>query len=172
MEVPGKGSPHVVPTRFFLHISRGRHGDRTRLNNLEKYAFDCVIDAQPTECDTAGLAIVQPAARAAVSWNFVLGPSVAHRELASATLASEQAGQKGIPMFGCPQVYIRLNVVADHRADCFRAFPIDITFVRAGLQYQPFVARLSAASNLGYGAIVMRSNTGPSVGVRTAINRV
>src|SRR5215472_14324549 len=56
----------------------------------EKRILDGVVDAQPAKGNAARLAIVHPAAAAAVAWNIVAYAGVAERQLSTAAAAADE----------------------------------------------------------------------------------
>jgi hypothetical protein len=63
------------------------------------------------------------------------------------------------------------HVVAHHLPDRLRADPVDVTFMCAGLQCQPFLTRLASRPRLHARAVVLDRHTAAAVGVGTATGR-
>src|SRR3954452_2426909 len=81
---------HLVPALAGFRLCRdgGRNG--ARADDGEKRILDGVVDAQAAKGNAARLAIVHPAAAAAVAWNIVPCARVAERQLATAAAAADE----------------------------------------------------------------------------------
>src|SRR5678816_4261355 len=69
-------------------------------------------------------------------------------------------------------VLARRDVLAHHPADRLCTLLVEVTFVRPGLQRQPFLAWLAAAPGPDGRAAVPRYRGGSSVRIGAAVNRV
>src|SRR3954451_18683537 len=147
------------------HLGSGLHrrGDCGRLEHLEEFCLNGVVDPEAAERDAARLAAVEPTAPAAVARDIVRGPGVAERQLASATAAAQQPGEQGIAVLGGAVVPADRDVVAHHAADRLRSFPVNVALVRAGPQRQPLVAWLAAYARAGPRAIIAHRHPSPAI---------
>ena len=141
-EIAQQRLPNLIVSVGGLRLGGHSRRDRSRLDDLKQSRVDGVVDPQPAEGDAARLAVVEPATMAGIAGNVVLRAGVAGDQLATAAAAAEEAGEQCIAVLGRAVMPARRDVVADHPADRLRALPVDIAFVRAGLQRQPFGARL------------------------------
>jgi hypothetical protein len=91
---------HLIPPLVGLFL--GGYGCRnsTWADHGEKRFLNGVIDPQTTKGDATRLAIVHPAAAAAVARDVMLRARVAKRQLAPTAAAAEQARQQSIAVFG------------------------------------------------------------------------
>src|SRR5262249_55601436 len=146
--------------------------DGAGLDNLQQRGFDGVIDPQATEGNAARLAVVEQTTVAGIARDVVSRAAVADCQFTAAPAAAVKTGKQGIAVFGRPMMAARRDVLAHHPADRLRTLPVEITFVRAGLQRQPFLARLAAATGANVRASVSRHRSGFTIGIGAAVDRV
>ena len=136
-EVACQGLPRLVtPCRGLrLGCQRGFGGGGS--DDGEQRRPHGVVDAQATEADATWLAVVEPPAGADSAGGVVLGAGMLDGEfLAAAATAQQSREQRGAVLGHAVRVGSR-DVLAHHRPDRLRVIPLDVTFVRAGLQCQP-----------------------------------
>jgi hypothetical protein len=109
---------------------------------------------------------------AGIARDIVLRAGVADRQLAPAAATPDKAGEQGIAMLGRTMMPACRNVLAHHPADRLRPLPIEVPFVRARLQRQPFLARLATALGAGDRAAVLRHGASFTIGIGTAVDWV
>jgi len=90
--------------------------------------YRATVDAQAAEGDGRGLAVVRPAARAAIAWDLMLCAGIPQRQLAPATAAADQTSKQGVAVLGRAMPTCR-DVARDHRADRFEPLPAHIALV-------------------------------------------
>ena len=146
LQVAQQRCPNLVLSVGGLRLGGHSRCDRSRLDDLKQGRGDGVVDPQPAESDATRLAVVEPATMAGIAGNVVLRARVAGDQFAAAASAAQEAGEQCIAMLGRAVMPARGEVVADHPADRLRTLPVHITLMRAGLQRQPFSARLSCGS--------------------------
>src|ERR1700694_5926269 len=79
--------------RLCLRLERSRG---SRFNNPQNSFLDGVVDTQSSECDAAGLAIVERTPPTGIARNVILGACVADRQVASTTPAADKAGEQSV----------------------------------------------------------------------------
>src|SRR5216683_2378740 len=171
-KVPAQRVAHLVAAQRFLRVGFGRRRDRPRFDDLEDRGLNRIIHPQPTKGDATGLAVVEPATGAAVSWDAMLGPGVTDRELAPAASASHQTRQESVAVLGRAPVLAGWSVVTDHPANRLRTLPVDITLMSTRMQCKPFLARLAAAPRARSAPVVLSGDVRLAVGVCAAVDRV
>src|SRR3954471_19938591 len=171
-EVTQQRLSYLIAPRASFRLGRYCRRDRTGANNLEQRGFDRVVDPQSAKGDAARLAVVEQPSMAGVARNIMLRAGVADSQLASATAATDQTGEQGITMLGSTMMPALRNVLAYHPADRLCALPIEISVVRAGLQRQPFLARLATDLSPEPRTAVLRDGAGSTIGIGTAVYRV
>src|SRR3954454_4806047 len=161
LEVADQGLAGFVALRGRLRLGGPRRLHRGRLHDGQERGLDHVVDAQPPERDAARLTVIEPAAHAGVARDLPLGPGVLHAQLAAAATAPQQARQQRRTELG-GAAGAGWDVLAHHRPDRLRTVPLDVTFMRAGLQRQPFRAGLAPRPRPG--PIVAGRDAGAPVG--------
>src|SRR5258706_3291688 len=143
-------------------------------NPLWKSFLDGVVDTQSSECDAAGLAIVERTPPTGIARNVMLGACVADHQLASATPAADEAGEQSVAVLRRSVMPACGHVVAHHLADRLRPLPADVTLMDAWDRRQPFGSRLTTApgSDHGCGCIISCRDTTLTIGVGAAVDRV
>ena len=111
----------------FLLSGNGRR-DGASADHCEKRLLN-IIDPQTAKGDATRLAIVHPAAAAAVAGDVVLCARIAERQLAPAAAAAEQARQQSVAMLGRAVMAARGNIAAHHLADRLGLLPADIALM-------------------------------------------
>src|SRR5215213_1287454 len=134
----------IMPAGRF-RLGLGRRGDRAWFDDLEQSGLNGVVDPQAAEGDAARLAIIEQAPVAGIAWNVVLHAAVTDGQLAPTAPAADETSQQRVAVLGRAMMTARGHVLAHHPADRLRTLPIDVPVVRAGLERQPFAARLAAA---------------------------
>src|SRR3954469_3308571 len=89
--------------------------------------------------------MIEQAPGGGLAWNVVLHAAVADGQLAPTAPAADETSQQRVAVLGRAMMTARGHVLAHHPADRLRTLPIDVPVVRAGLERQPFAARLAAA---------------------------
>src|SRR6266403_1030226 len=147
---------------------------RSRFDNPQKSFLDGVVDTQSSECDAAGLAIVERTPPTRIARNVMLGARVANRQLASTTPAADKAGEQSVAVLWRSVMSACGQVVAHHLADRLRPLPADVTLMDAWDQRQPFGSRLTTApgSDHACGCIISCRDTTLTIGVGAAVDRV
>src|SRR6266404_4243668 len=147
---------------------------RSRFDNPQKSFLDGVVDTQSSECDAAGLAIVERTPPTRIARNVMLGARVANRQLASTTPAADKAGEQSVAVLWRSVMSACGQVVAHHLADRLRPLPADVTLMDAWDQRQPFGSRLTTAPGLDHacGCIISCRDTTLTIGVGAAVDRV
>src|SRR5512139_8162 len=84
-EIALKRIPDLIPLSTGLLLCGDRGGNGTRSHNRQQGVLNGVVNPQSAEGNAARLAIVHPAAGAAVARNVVLCPRVAERQFTSAS---------------------------------------------------------------------------------------
>ena len=156
--------------RFRLGLDR--RGDRAWFDDLEQSGLDGVVDPQAAEGDAARLAIIEQAPVAGIAWDVVLHAAVADGQLAPTAPAADETSEQRVAVLGRAMMPARRHVLAHHPADRLRTLPIDVPVVRAGLQRQPFAARLAAALRPNARTVVLRRDAGSTIGVGAAVDWV
>src|SRR3954471_5831849 len=169
LEVADQGLARFVALRGRLRLGGPRRLHRGRLHDGQERGLDHVVDAQPPERDTARLTVIEPAAHAGVARDLPLGPGVLHAQLAAAATAPQQARQQRRTELG-GAAGAGWDVLAHHRPDRLRTVPLEVTFMRAGLQRQPFGAGLAPRPR--FGPIVAGRDAGAPVGVGAPVSGV
>src|ERR1044071_3824917 len=106
---------------------------------------------------------------AGIARDVVVRPTIADRQLASASAAADETSEQCIAVLGRPLMPTRRDVLAHHPADRLRTLPIDVSFVRPGLQRQPFSAWLTAALGTDGGTAVLHHHSGSTIGIGAAV---
>ena len=147
---------HLIPPLVGLFL--GGHGRRNSAgaHHGEKRFLNGVIDPQTAKGNATRLAIVHPAAAAAVARDVMLRARVAKRQLAPASAATKQASQQSVAVLGRTVMTAGGDVAAHHLADCLGFLPADIAFVRVRHQRQPITARLAANFHANASSIIAR----------------
>ena len=156
--------------RFRLGL--GRRGDRAWFGDLEQSGLNGVVDPQAAEADAARLAIIEQAPVAGIAWNVVLHAAVADGQLAPTAPAADETSQQRVAVLGRAMMTARGHVLAHHPADRLRTLPVDVPVVRAGLERQPFAARLAAALRPNARTVVLRHDPGSTIRVGAAVGWV
>ena len=146
------------------HASSADHGEKRFLNG--------VIDPQAAKGNATRLAIVHPAAAAAVARDVMLRARVAKRQLAPAAAATKQARQQSVAVLGRTVMAAGGDVAAHHLADRPSVLPADIAFVSVRHQRQPIAARLAANLHANASSIIARRNGGLTIGIGAAVDGV
>src|SRR5271166_621119 len=155
---------------FFLS-SNGRRGGASA-DHCKKRLINGIIDPQTAKGDATRLAIVHPAAAAAVAGDVVLCARIAERQLAPAAVAAEQARQQSVAMLGRAMMAARGNIAAHHLADRLGFLPADIALMGVRHQCQPIAAHLAASLYADARTIIARRHGRLTISVGTAVDRV
>src|SRR6516165_7459644 len=155
---------------FFLSSYSSRNG--ARADHGEKRILNGVIDPQTAKGNTTRLAIVHPAAAAAVARDIVFRARVAKRQLATAAAAAEKARQQGVAVLGRAVMAAAGYVTANHLADRLGLFPADITLMGIRHQRQPIAARLAANPHADASGIIARCDSRLTIGIGAAVDGV
>src|SRR5207247_9211083 len=91
---------HLIPPLVGFLLSGDGRRNGARADHSEERLLNGVIDPQPAKGDATRLAIVHPAAAAAVAWDVMLCARVAKRQLAPAAAAAEQTRPQGVAVIG------------------------------------------------------------------------
>jgi len=102
----------------------------------------------------------------------VLRAGVLNGQLLATALAAQKPREKCGAVFSCAVTPGARCVVADHLTDRLCAVPVDVPFVRARLQCQPFLPRPAPDASLGTRSVVAHGCARLAVSIRTAIGRV
>ena len=171
-EIAAKGLAHLItPFSGFLGGSRCS-GDSARTDDAKQCFLDCIIDAQSAKGDAVRPTIVHPGAAAAVARDAMLRARVSERQLASAAIAADQAGQQRVAMLGRTMMTAGGNVAADHRADRLEPLPAHIPFMGVRHQRQPIAPRLAADLHAHAVGAVSRRSSRLTIGIGAAVDRV
>src|SRR5260221_6820718 len=87
---------------------------RCRFDNPQKSFLDGVVDTQSSECDAAGLAIVERTPPTGIARNAMLCDCVADHQPASATSAADKAGEQSVAVLRRSVMSACGQVVAHH----------------------------------------------------------
>src|SRR6202162_256698 len=96
LEVAHQRITHLIAGVGRLCFGLDGRSYRSRFDNPQKSFLDGVVDTQSSECDAAGLAIVERTPPTGKARNVILGACVADRQLASTTPAADQAGEQNV----------------------------------------------------------------------------
>src|SRR6266436_5455467 len=113
------------------------------IEEFVEYYNNGVIDPQTAKGNATRLAIVHPAAAAAVARDIVLRARIAKRQLAPAAAAAEKARQQSVAVLGRAVMAAGGYVTANHLADRLGLLPADISLMGVRHQRQPIAARLA-----------------------------
>src|SRR5207237_1122251 len=108
---------HLIPPLIGFFLSGNGRGNGARANHHEKRLLNGIIDPQTAKGDATRLAIIHPAAAAAVAWDVMLCARIAKRQLTPATAAAEQARQQSVAVLGCAVMAAGGNITAHHPTD-------------------------------------------------------
>src|SRR6202163_2448294 len=146
---------------------------RSRFDNPQKSFLDGVVGTQSSECDAAGLAIVERTPPTGIARNVMLGACVANRQLASTTPAADKAGEQSVAVLRRSVMSACGHVVVHHLADRLRPLPADVTLMDAWDQRQPFGSRLTTAPGSDHSCFIISCrDTSLTIGVGAAVDRV
>jgi hypothetical protein len=95
-----RGLAGQAPLLAGLCLGGDGRRDSTGAHHGENRILNGVIDPQTAKGDATRLAVVRPAAAAAIARSVMLGARVAKRQLAPATAAAEQARQQSVAALG------------------------------------------------------------------------
>src|SRR5450830_831762 len=121
LKIPVQGVAHIVASCGCLAIGLDCRRDRAGLNHLQDHRLDGVVHPQTAEGDAARLAIVEPAAAAAVARDIVAHAGVSDRQLAPAPPTADKPSKQRVTVLGGAMVLSARRVVADHLAEIGRA---------------------------------------------------
>src|SRR6516162_8534655 len=171
-EITPERLTHLVPLLPRLLLGNNRCRNSARANDGEKGTLNGVIHPQPAKSDATRLAIVHPAAGAAVARDVMLRSRVAEGQFTPASATAEQARQQSLAVLGRTMVAAGGYVAADHLADRFGLLPADITLMGVRHQRQPVAACFAADLHLDAGPIVARHDGRLTISIGTAVDGV
>ena len=122
----------------------------------------------PPKAMQRGSPLSRPSPGTAVAGDVVFLAGVANRQLPAAAATAHEAGEQRVAVLGHAMVAARGDVVADHPTYRLRTLPVDIALVYAGLQRQPFGARLAPAPRARPRGIIACLHGRPAIGIRAA----
>jgi hypothetical protein len=118
------------------------------------------------------LRVVEPPAEADVARDVVLRAGVLNGQLPAAAPAAQKPREKRGAVLGSAGIPGARGIITDHLADRLCAVPVDVTFMRARPQCQPFLARLAPGASLRTRPVIAHGRACLAVGIRTAIGGV
>src|SRR5262245_45231803 len=171
-EITPERLTHLVPLLPRLLLGSNGRRNSARANDSEKGTLNGVIHPQPAKSDATQLAIVHPAAGAAVARDVMLRSRVAKGQFTPASATAEQARQQSVAVLGRTMVTAGGYVAADHLADRFGLVPADITLMGVRHQRQPVAACFAADLHLDAGPVVARHHGRLTIGIGAAVDGV
>src|SRR5208337_2405162 len=114
---------HLIAPLAGLSLGGHSRRDSAGADHGEKRFLNGVIDPQAAKGNATRLAIVHPAAAAAVARDVMLRARVAKRQLAPAAAATKQARQQSVAVLGRTVMAAGGDVAAHHLADRLSLLP-------------------------------------------------